>query len=310
MCHTGLYMNFEKEIINSIDNRHPGEHPVILEMHPRAQELFNNDEIKPKNFIDLYGQEGVGADLKETKELKERFEERRTPEEKKSKRVSEVLEAIIYLHTELSNWLGPNAETIRTSEYDDIKNGVDLIAEFNTEDSTRHLALGVDVTFSTFYLETKINRIKNEIEADELAQVKYFESHGFKGSLRQLPRVVIGVEADKVIELAGLWMRNKNAELGRHPAKNIILVEIVEQLKIFRDYAEKLGKTNALKSYDQTIRTLQPLLDTVKKMSQKDRELVSEDRVYDSIKFQISHRFNEKPKSQTSSSSTAKRVQL
>ena len=50
----------------------------------------------------------------------------------------------------VNNWLGPEATAIKSSRYDDIKNGVDNIVEFHKEEdfSSSHLALAIDETFS------------------------------------------------------------------------------------------------------------------------------------------------------------------
>jgi len=279
-------MRFENQINDSIDRRNPGEHPVIVEMHPKAVEVLKDDAIDPKHFYEHFGQEAVEKDKTYIERLKAKFEN------DESKKAAEVLEAIIYLHSELSEWLGPNVETIRPTEYDDIVNKVDLIAEFNSENSPKHLALGVDVTFGSNSLMDKINGIKNEIDRDELAKVKYFESHGFIGSLRQVPRVVVGVEKDTVIELAGLWMRKENKQLGDHPARNIIMTQIIEQLTTFRNYAEHHGKVGALKSYNQALETLKPLQAELKALDKVRREFIQTDKVYQSIHNEISFKFS------------------
>jgi hypothetical protein len=256
------------------------EHPVLLKKHVEARKILEEGAINPLEFSDLYGEENVLRDLRKVEQLKSHFESH------ESKVASEVFEALVVQHTELSDWLGPNADTIRTSEYDDIINGVDLVLEFNEDKSTRHLALGVDITFgSTSSMQKKFDRIKKEIEADELARVKYFKAHGYEGSLKQLPRVVIGVELDKVIQLAGLWDRKDNKALANHITKDIIAEEIERQLRTFLIYAQSLHKENAVRSYTQAVATLRNVR-TARNGFSTDRartEAAHSDRVFQEI---------------------------
>ncbi len=274
------FNSFEQNAIRSLDNRNPGQHPVVKEMHPKAKEVLKEDAIDPRSFIDLYGTHNVENDLLEVEKTKQNFET--DPEQEDVKKTAELLEAILYMHTELSDWLGPNASTIRTSEYDDIKNGVDMIVEFDEQTSPHHLAFAVDITFGSQTMLKKFDRIQSEIDADRLAQVKYYESHGFKGSLKQVPRIVIGIEKDRVIELAALWMRNKNRELGEHFVKDIIFKEISLQINAFYLYAKKHNKLDAMRSYQRALDTIK-ILETHRQAAQFPDDY-TEDRVLSGIK--------------------------
>lgn len=278
-------MGYEDRLIRGLDQRNPGELPVIVEMYKKAQEILQEDSIDPENFVDLYGEANVARDVLKVNELKAKFENDAT------KRTAEVLEAIIYKRIELGNWLGPNAETIRPSEYDDFVNGIDIIVEFNTEDSKKHLALGIDITFGSLTMVKKFDRIKEEIDMDELAKVKYFEAHGFKGTLTQLPRIVIGVQKDTVVDLAGLWMNNKNTEIDKHFIKDILLQEIKLQLETFLAYAEKHKKQNAILSYQRALRTLNGILTSENNENRVRNLAISEDAVFKAIKEELSTKF-------------------
>ena len=278
------YTNFETP---EFRRGNPGEHPVIVAALEKARAMIHENAINPSDFVNLYGSENVERDLKEVVSLKKRFDTNEASES--TFKASEVFEAIVFEQVELSNWLGDHAETIRTSEFDDIVNGVDLVVEFTEDSSTNHLALGVDVTFGTTSIGKKFDRIRKEIDADNLATVKYFESHGFKGSLRQLPRVVIGVERDTVIALAGLWSRQEKKKLGNHFVKDIIMQEIERQLRTFLVYAQSNGATAAVKSYTQALGTIKNIREnTPIDTTSKDRQdAISKDRVFQEIKNQL-----------------------
>jgi hypothetical protein len=277
-------MGFEKNYSHESENyiqRTPNqlEHPVLDRVHSKAQDALNKESIDPSGFIDLYGVENVTRDIRHVETLKSKFEKN------EAKAAAEILEAIVCEHVELSNWLGPNAETIRTSEFDDIVNGVDMIVEFNEEMTTNHLALGIDVTFGSLSMQKKFDRIKGEIEKDTLANVKYFEAHGYKGSLRQLPRIVIGVELPKVVQLAGLWERGDKKTIGSHVTKEIIAQEIERQLRTFLIYAQSVHAESAIKSYTRALHVMRAVRTKRNGFSEDSsvRTQIEEDRVYQGI---------------------------
>lgn len=277
-------MGFENDVIQSIDHGDVEKHPVIAQMYERAEQILQEEAVDPLHFVDLYGEENVTRDLNHIKELKEKFEH-------SSDKSAKIFEAIVYQHIELSEWLGPNAETIRASEFDDLKNGTDVIVEFTTDDFKKHLALGIDVTFGSQVLEKKFNRIKEEIDSDMLTEVKYYESHDFKGSLKNAPRVIVGVEKDTVVALAALWMRSQNAELGKHFAREIIIKEITLQLQTFLAYANSIGAQKAVRSYTQALSIIKnsigPVSPERREAYSKHSSDISNDKVLQSIQTQL-----------------------
>lgn len=274
------FENSNQRIDSGADRvQNKAEHPILKRVHNEAVRVLEEGAIDPTTFVGLYGHENVARDLKKVESLKSQFTHNET------KLASDIFEAVVLQHTELSDWLGPNAETIRTAPFDDFVNGVDLVLEFNENQSTKHLALGVDVTFGSFSIQKKFDRIKMEIEKDELATVKYFRAHGYEGSLKQLPRIVIGVDIDKVINLAGLWERNDNRALGNHIAKDIIAEEIERQLRTFLIYAQSVNAENAVRSYTQALATMRNVR-TVRNGFVEDNarsEIAHTDRVYQEI---------------------------
>lgn len=277
--------SFENNVVNLLDRRdvNEREHPVIKRMHPKAVKILSDAAFKPEDFKHHFSPESIEADLRELKARKESF-----AEENGIKHIADVFEALVFQHAELSNWLGQNAETIRTSEYDDVVNGVDLIVEFTDEGTSKHLALGVDVTFGTRSINRKFLHIKHEIERDRLADVKYFEAHNHTGSLKQLPRVVIGVEMDTVIALAALWMNDRKKELSEHFVRDILVQEVTLQLKKFLEYAEAIGSTKATRSYREAITTIKNVnLNTTPTHDAESKKSIANDKVFRNIKQEL-----------------------
>ncbi|TSD01475.1 MAG: hypothetical protein Athens071426_665, partial [Parcubacteria group bacterium Athens0714_26] len=181
-------------------------------------------------------------------------------------------EEIIHEQVELSDWLGPDVCTIKPSRYDDIKNGVDSIAEFQeSEHTASYLALAIDATFSS-EIEKKLSRIKKEIEAGELAKVKYFASDhmNFRGEIAMIPRVIIGAEAKTIKDISELWLEGKNKDLGSHKIQFQIIEEMLIQFDAYKRYAEKVNRPEIVRIYNKVSSLVQNIYNN-KKETMEDR---------------------------------------
>ncbi|HEY1041864.1 MAG TPA: hypothetical protein VGE48_00360 [Candidatus Paceibacterota bacterium] len=252
--------------------------PAMIEAHAKALSAFEADSIDLEEFRDLYGSEVIDADLAKVARLKSNF----APEDR-NKFASEIMEGIIYDQSERSDWLGPYAQTIRASEYDDYVNGIDLVVEFDEPERSRsHLALGVDATFSRTNIEKKLRRVKDEIDSGSLASIKYFRSQNgrFMGRLTNVPRVVTGMEKDRLLELATIWNQDDNKTLAAHPAQRLLLAQIAQQLKVFKGYAERTGKHQFVRPFDETLATIRGVSE---KKTSIDVSSVRDDTVHKEI---------------------------
>lgn len=277
-----------RSAMRNIDREHHSSeylHPIIIEADKKAKEMIRRDAIDPRNFVHPYGEASVQSDIALSEKLSAKYE-RGEPH----KKYADVMEGILYEHIEQSNWFGETASTIKTSLYDDYVNHVDLIVEFEEESKAlSHLGLAIDVTFGTTAMQKKFDTIREEILSGKLTEVKYFESERspHKGLYRKLPRVVIGVEREHVIELAALWLDPKRKkEFAVHPIQKVILQEIASQLDQFRAFAGTGG---------QEARELVPIfereLSVVRKILTAKRGLHTEeytnDRVFGAIQQQL-----------------------
>lgn len=256
--------------------------PAMISAHERVLKTFEEDAIHPEEFSDLYGREVINHDLASVERIKSNF----GPADR-AKFASEIMEGIIYDQSERSNWLGPHAHTIKTSEFDDIINGVDLVVEFDEpEMSRRHLALAVDATFGSRNLEKKFSRIKAEIDSGKLGSIKYFRSQNgnYRGELSQVPRVVTGIDQEHLLDLAGIWNQGLNKELAVHPAQRLVLAQIAQQLKTFAAYAERTGKPELIRPYKEAYATIRAVSDTKTNI---DVSSLREDKVHKEIVSQL-----------------------
>jgi hypothetical protein len=266
--------NFESKIFSDLEKD---------DSYRKARETLASEAIDIETFVDLYGEDNVARDQTYVERMEREFKRTKTSEQAEFGELAAVFEAIILEQTELNEWLGPDTDTIKTSRYDDIKNGVDSIAEIReTESAASYLALAIDVTFNAD-TRRKLDRIQKEIETGELARVKYFASEhmNIRGELSRMPRVVIGADKETVKELSRLWLERDNKELAKHWIQFQIIEEVLMQLKIFRRYARKIGKEDVVEVYDKAITLVEEIFEE-KKMSQFDNGI--RDKVFASIK--------------------------
>lgn len=257
--------------------------------------------IKIEDFSDLYG-EGVARDRQEIGRLKIAFEVENKdngPEFFDCMKRAKLFEAILAERAELDNWLGENAQTIVASEYDDIKNGVDLAIEFSTEGGFKHLALSVDVTTSRQIVAQKIERIKKEILNGRLTTIKYFysEDSNIRGQLMKVPRVLIGADIATAKELAALWLKTKRPKdsqearqglqaLASHRIQFQILEEIKTQLEYFIEFARENKKEELISEYRKALSVISGILEqklSEIKLSEEERQRVQNDPIYKAI---------------------------
>ncbi len=256
-------MNFGERIVQQVSSDRA---------YRRAEKMLKEDQIDLDDFRELYGEENISSDKKYVRELEEKFANEDNPEEKEALKLAKTFEAIVHEQSELSNWLGEEAITIKASSYDDFKNGVDEIVEFReNESSASYLALAIDITFGDYVMK-KFTRIKDEIDQGKLGEVKYFKSEdmNFKGQLSNVPRVVVGVNGSTARELVDLWTENKKDELGKHWIQFQILEEILLQAETFRDYAKKIGQEKIAIIYDKMASKIKEILETKKEQGAKD----------------------------------------
>lgn len=221
-----------------------------------------SDPIDPKDFQDIYG--SVDADIALVEKKEKKFAEQAkmdSLEARNRRKIAAIFEAVIFEQIEQSNWFGETAVTIQTSRYDDIVNGVDTIVEFDEEENSSHLALALDVTTAISFSE-KFKRIKEGIEREELAKIKYFRSDAlnFRGEKSKIPHVVIGADRGTVFDVIGAWMRGDKKSLAAHPVQIKIIEEVRIQLEAFRRYAKSIGREDIVRIYGKTLRIIDKIV--------------------------------------------------
>jgi len=233
----------ERSAIKNIDNEQRSDviekaAAILLPMYPSVHRYMEQVAIQPGSLGD-YDENIVKRDVAYAQELRSKMS--KTDEARSfgkfsaedAKKLADILEYQIYLGINKHNWI-PFCRAIKTSDYDDIVNGVDMVVEYNNNESFGHLGLGVDVSFSK-NLDKKFLRIKNEIDNfdgnnNRLAEIKYFKSErsGISGRLFGIPRVVAALDLGVMQDLT------KRMD---HVASHSIIIEMQHQLETFKAYA-------------------------------------------------------------------------
>lgn len=244
-------MNPEWSTINKLDKRRRPDDikdaaEALLKNSERVREVLDEISFDPNNFSDLYSKETVERDLQYVADMERAFKASASHEvvpgltEGDIKRLSERVEYEIIRGINAGQWF-EGVGAYKTSDFDDIANGVDVVLEMQEEGSYGHLGMGVDITFSQ-NIDKKFKRIKDEIDnfdgdKHRLARVKYFDSAntGIRGELNSLARAVIAIDLPMLKDMTSI--RDEEALHG-HISKHVTILEIQHQLEIFLKYAE------------------------------------------------------------------------
>lgn len=256
-------------------------------IHEKAESVIDIHRIKEEDFLDPYGEQTVTSDLEEVRRLEEEvFPEDATAESEAQKKVADIFEAIVLEHGELSDWFGENATTIKTSKFDDYKNGVDMVIEFRGKEprSASFLGLAADVTF-TADTTKKFDKLLTQIEDGVLPKVKYFHSEymDIHGQLGRLPEVIIGASKKTVMELAEAWISKENRVLARHKIQVMILRQMQMQLETFAQCATTAGRDDIATLYKERLDVIKEILRTKQEIEMEVGHTLEDDHVHADI---------------------------
>lgn len=265
-----------------------------------GEELKELPQPNPNDFIGLADDQGniiytvgsVAEDNAEVERLKEIYAANGVGNSalKQTKDFSAAFEALIMINAELCNWFGPDAMTIRVSEFDDIKNGVDFVIRFSDE-----VLIAVDVTASDRSLDKKFDRIKQEIDNGGLANLKYFydENTGERGMLENIPRVIIAADGKTINQLGELWLESKKdkyekksklSSLEGHFIQMQILEEIRSQLEFLMEYAS--DQEVIVNKYKDVLQKIEEIIDD-KPAELRETRGFGKDRMFAAIQRKV-----------------------
>ncbi len=294
-------MNFEKtessKNIDKLDKRKYEACDFVIANQAKQR-------INEMDFVDIFGAEDVKNDIKFAQQLEKKFKEdsdRFTDEEletiKERDIKSQALETMIVNQGDEFMWFGADAVVQRASEYDDLKNGVDAIVEFEkqtgNETKYHHIALAIDAVMASDFsvVDRKIKKNLWKIKEPEGgANVKYgiTENGAKKGRIQIAIPVVIGLEGRRVDELVETTSqiirlqaqkeRSQSAqevynakviEFMSHPAQKVFLKQITLQLDMYQKTLKNIVG-NRTREYSEKINELQ---DIFRQLEQEKKDI-------------------------------------
>ncbi len=257
--------------------------------YQRAREVLDAEAINPDDFP-RYDPATIRADKEYVQRLEEKFEREAEPDERETKQLADVLEAIILEFGEQGYWLGGGGEnkevtTVKTAKYDDLKNGTDIIVEYSEEGGgASTLGLGIDVTYQKD-LRSKMERLRREAESGTLTTIRYFYSpkRNIRGEQREVPRVIVGISGMHAKDLSSLWIERQNRKLSDHPIQIIFLEEIEAQLATFLKLAEERGHIRAQGALSSSLAVVRDALEEKQEFIHENSEEIENYRQNDSV---------------------------
>lgn len=237
-------------IANSLDITNERENFVIDNAYKRAESIIEKSAIDPQKFISDYPAKDLSKDMEYVRRIQEDIKSKPIDTNKKC---ATVLEAIVLDEISNGGWFGQSAKAKKTSLYDDYHNGIDMILTFKEDALSSHIGLAIDATFgNSAIISEKINRVVEGIQRGKLAEIKYFETENYRGILKNIPRIIVGVDRKHVVSLAGMWVDPTEREkLSAHPTQRVLLREGIRQLEYFAIVAKKAGKNELTPIFEQ-----------------------------------------------------------
>jgi hypothetical protein len=280
-------------------------------------EYGKNFEIpEPKDFTEIYSRGEIGKDLNYLRLTEKKIEddnlqlnslEKGIFEENKKR--AECLEIILTDQIYDGDWFGEYAMTSKTSKYDDIKNGVDMVVEFDKEEPER-IALAIDASTASNSkvieekVEKNMKKLKNK---DYLQEVKYFKSQirdekgeYYKGGLRDLIPVVVGADRGNVDNLFETFselkslekVKSENAkerrqelrkELAKNPLQGVFLKEIKIQLETYKKFLENKNE-KVVNQCDSLLKIIDEVIEEKEKKEIYFKEAMPNDQTFENIR--------------------------
>jgi hypothetical protein len=232
--------------------------------YEKAQELLDAESVNMNAFKGIYGEAEVRGDAARVVDYEKKFAAETTERGKRDKKLATVVEAIFYDQARRNGWLGPSAQVLRSSKFDDYVNGVDCITEYNRGNAAAYLAMAIDATWSS-HPGWKFNRIREDLVRGKLGKIKYLKAGNKPQRGREVPKVVVGASEKTLQEVIKLWTSGDENALKDHPIQILFLEEIVEQLEGFKKFSGKKGHAKNVAIFDEYLAILQPILEEKRK---------------------------------------------
>ena len=234
---------------------------ALDEIYQKAKRIVGNLEIDPEEFAEIYDPIEIKNDLNTVQRYEDSFETNDTENEKKLAKMATIFEAVIAVGITHGEWYGDSIKIYPPSKFDDYINKIDGILEIENKESSEFLGLSVDATFSKVQgpdFKNKIDGVLKSIDAGEMSHVKYFKT--YDGEIKKefvIPKVILScnkkILGDIALDFKNMDKANFREKLREHKLKEMIIDQVVNQCKLFSDYARNVGQNDIADSYNKLI---------------------------------------------------------
>ncbi len=238
------------------------EKDTLALLTKKAVSINEQHSINLAPFIDHYGIDKVTADYREIAERLLSFQEKKLSD---SEKMGLIFEAAFLDTGSTHHWFGEKSELQRASRYDDIKNGIDMIATLVSDRyGSRHFAIASDLTFGLVGASEKYRKILTGIKKGHMGRMRYFHSDllHITGELRNIPKTVTGLDVNNLNVFLKQWLTEP--ELAQKQFGALMLQQIANQSKAFSFVAKATHGENhhITEAYKQTNAVVREVLET------------------------------------------------
>lgn len=257
------------------------EKSLLLGKKETAEQIEETDEYYSQ-FAKLVkgGEEEIKKDIESFKELKKTFEKNNSQLEaskaqkaEQAKKVATIVERAIVHSVSNLEWYGEDVSIEPTSQFDDIKRGVDDVLQIRKEEADSFLGLGIDVTYRGLLSEQyrhKLFTLLKSIQDGYSTKIKYFKNHQGE-CMREfsVPKTILFFDTGDVKDLVNMVKNIDNSEImdgyKNSPMKFKVLNQMLIQCEILASFAEEFQ--------NPVFRKYQEIVSTIKELSWKNSEI-------------------------------------
>ena len=231
------------------------EEVVMTQAYEQASKILADESIKQEQFADTYAETLLTKCATYVTNCEAMFEKNRQSQEgwMRAEIFGKTLEGL--LHQQISPGVyGDDVRGVSTASYDDYYAGIDEVIERQGPDGTTYIGCALDFTFGS--PKKKIANIHDSIKAGALNDVTFYESPfgdppHIHGKLQGIPKMVVGMDASHLVDLAEEWMENSCMPLKENQLFLMILRQIEQQAEVYGILATRENQTEVAERYRQ-----------------------------------------------------------
>ncbi|MCA9354685.1 MAG: hypothetical protein KC877_04155 [Candidatus Kaiserbacteria bacterium] len=240
----------------SISNIFKDQHEQMI-MTPAYEQAIAvlEQKINIEDFADTYSEELMGKCRDYVDKRESQFAHKRATNESwaRAEVFGKTLEAI--LHDQINQGIfGEDVRGVSTSTFDDYYAGIDEVIERYGPDGSTYIGCALDFTFGN--PNNKIDSVCADIQAGKLRDVTFYESPFgnpplIHGKLQGIPKVIVGVDAPHLLQLAQQWTEGDSQVLEHNQLFLSILRQIQMQSEVYSIIANRYHQKEVAERYEK-----------------------------------------------------------